>query len=364
MRKANPLFAELEATLSNEQGSQRFTILRKVTDLFLSQVDSYSDDHVEVFDQVMTLLTDRIERQALIELSRRLADVERAPAGLIGRLSNDDDIEIAGPVLERSPVLTQQDLVAIAETKGQEHLASIAGRAELGPPVTDILIDRGDADVARKVTENAGAQFSEAGLAKAVTRAENDESLACAVVNRIELPPELLRRLVRKATATVRKRLLAVARPELSGRISEVLMAVSEEVARETEPTVAYVNPLIRKDPALLRERVALCAQSGEADAMIDALAILSEVPPTTIKELIRQSSDEAMLILCRASGLAWPQVQKVLAAAMPDKVATAEATKAICAKYVNLTSANAARAVRFIRQNATRSAEELRQLL
>lgn len=363
MRKAHPLFAELEATLSNE-GSQRFSMLRKVTDLFLSQSQSYSSDHVEVFDQVMNLLIERIERQALVELSGRIADVDNAPAGIIGRLSQDDDIEIAGPILERSPVLTDSDLIAIAETKSQAHLASIAGRAEIAETVTDVLIDRGDSHVTRKVTENAGARISEAGYAKVCSRAEQDESLAVAIASRVELPPDLLDRLVRKATDTVRQKLLAGAKPELRSRIVQVLSTVAEEVARSAQPTVKHVNPLIRKDPALLRERIAQCAQTGDMAGMVDAFAMISEVPEKTIGDLIRQSSEESLLVFGRAAGLAWPQMQSVLTATLPDKMATPEAAKALCAKYVNLTSADAARAVRFIRRSANKPAEELRKLV
>ena len=122
MSDAHLLFADLEATLTNGAGQQRFTILRKITDLFLAEVDSYSDDHVAVFDQLMSRLIDRIERQALVELSGKLAPVGRAPANVIGLLSNNDDIDVAGPVLAQSGILTDEELVAIAESKSQAHL--------------------------------------------------------------------------------------------------------------------------------------------------------------------------------------------------------------------------------------------------
>lgn len=361
MGTAHPLFVELEAILTNDQGSQRFTILRKVTDLFLAQVDTYSDEHVQVFDQVMNLLVERIERRALVELSRRLAAVDRAPARVIGRLSQDDDIGVAGPVLEQSTVLTDRDLVEIAKSKSQAHLSSIAGRAWVAEPVTDVLIERGDIHVARKVTANAGARFSDAGFAKAVTRAEQDEPLALAIANRVELPASLLEQLVRKATARVRQRLLAGAGPHMRERIVQVLSTISHEVARSAAHAPAKsALPPIRKDPTELRERIAQCADAGDRDGIVEALAALAEVPAKTVRELIRQSSEEAMLVLGRACGLAWPQVQQLLSVTMPEKVATAEVSRAVCERYVNLRSVDAGRAVRFMRQSTFRSAAEL----
>ena len=88
MLDAHPLFAELEATLTNGAGPQRFTILSKITDLFLAGADSYSDDHVAVFDELMSRLIERIERQALVELSDKLASAGRAPLGVIDQLSS------------------------------------------------------------------------------------------------------------------------------------------------------------------------------------------------------------------------------------------------------------------------------------
>jgi Uncharacterised protein conserved in bacteria (DUF2336) len=87
----------------------------------------------------------------VLQLSDRIASVDNAPERLIRRLAHDDAIEISGPVLTRSDRLGQDELVAIARTKSQAHLAAIAGRTELGEQVTDVLVERGDVTVARKI---------------------------------------------------------------------------------------------------------------------------------------------------------------------------------------------------------------------
>lgn len=366
MSNAHPLFAELEATLTNGQGSQRFTILRKITDLFLAGVDTYSDDHVAVFEELMNRLIQRIERQALVELSGKLADVDRAPVSVIGRLSYDDDIGIAGPILERSNVLTDDDLVEIARTKSQAHLSAIAGRAIITEPVTDVLIDRGNAEVAHKVTANAGARFSRFGLNKAVTRAERDVPLALAVADRIDLPADLLEQLVRKATATVQQKLLANARPEMKQRINAVLATVSNQVTRSIVPAGAASpgRAMMRQDPIRLRTRLTECAENRRFDEMIDTLAILSEVPVKSIRDLIRQASDEGIIVLGKACGVGWPDLQKVLAAALPSKANTPERLNALFASYSTLSSANAQRAVRFMRTSGSKFADDIRKLI
>jgi hypothetical protein len=81
MQHVHTLLAELEFSLAERPSSQRFTILRKLTDLFLAGADSFSDDSMQVFDELMDRLIVQIERQALIELSNRLAPAGRYRSG-------------------------------------------------------------------------------------------------------------------------------------------------------------------------------------------------------------------------------------------------------------------------------------------
>jgi uncharacterized protein (DUF2336 family) len=189
---AQSLATELETRLDNASSAERSDMLLRVTDLFLGGVDSYSDDHLAVFDEVMIRLIEKAERPALIELSDRLAPLDKAPVNVVRRLSRDDSIAVSGPFLERSTTLCDNDLVELAKTKSQAHLLTIAGRAPLSEAVTDVLVDRENSEVAHKLIANEGARFSEIGFVKLVNAAGRDKTLAAAVVNRPDLPPELL----------------------------------------------------------------------------------------------------------------------------------------------------------------------------
>jgi uncharacterized protein (DUF2336 family) len=188
------LIAELDTALSKASDSRHQAILRSVTDLFLDGPEKFSGDHVAVFDDVIIRLIEKTGRPALIELSARLAPVGNAPVNVVVRLSHDDNIAVSGPVLEKSNVLTDETLAEIAKTKSQQHLAAIAGRTQVGETVTDALVERGNSEVACKVTGNRGARFSEPGFVNLVKRAKNDKTLAAAV-EFIELPVNVIVRL-------------------------------------------------------------------------------------------------------------------------------------------------------------------------
>jgi uncharacterized protein (DUF2336 family) len=191
--EAQPLIKELDSALGRTTAAWRVKTLRRVMDLFLVDAECYTDDQVAVFDDVIGRLIEKIDRRMLVELSNRLAPVENAPVKVVGTLARYSDLQIAGPLLERSCVLTDADLAEIAE-KGRRDpalLSAIFARPQLSEAVTDVLVRRGNAALARKIIDRADACISESSFARMVTSVENDKELATAIAKREDLPPEL-----------------------------------------------------------------------------------------------------------------------------------------------------------------------------
>ncbi len=175
---------------------KRVETLQRITTLFLAGASRYSDEHVDLFDDVFGLLIEEIETKARAELANRLAPVRNAPVKVLRTLAHDDDIAVAGPVLKLAPRLHEADLVDLAETKSQAHLQAISTRQMLGEAVTDVLVRRGDREVARSVADNRGARISETGFFRLVKRAESDGVLAEKVGLRPDIPPPMFRELL------------------------------------------------------------------------------------------------------------------------------------------------------------------------
>ncbi len=186
------LITELDATLRKIPDARQLVILQRVTDLFLVGADGYNDEQIAIFDDVICRLIENIGQPALVELSDRLSSAGKGPGNTLARLSSSDDIAISGPALARSNSLTDKALVAIAGKKGQKQLAAIAGRPKISEVVTDVLVERGNAEVSRKVSSNLGARISETGFVKLINKAKKDRELANAIAKRNDLPEELM----------------------------------------------------------------------------------------------------------------------------------------------------------------------------
>ena len=224
------VISALELAVNSGTPDVRTKMLRQVTDLFLADADRLSDEQVKVFDDVLLLLIDRIESQALAEVSKRLAPIDNAPMEAIRRLARDDEIVVAGPVLAVSKRLSTADLTEIAGTKSQAHLLAISGREELEEAVTDVLVDRGNRDVAFKLAGNAGAHFSQTGLSMMAEKADGDDGLTERMALRRDVPARLLRELLARASDAVRSKVLAAVPASRRDEIRHAIAQIADRV--------------------------------------------------------------------------------------------------------------------------------------
>lgn len=328
-------------------------MLRRVTDLYIAAAPMIGEEKAAVFDDVFAHLTKEIEQKALLELSERMASVDNAPERLIRRLAEDDSIEVAGPVLARSGKLGEVDLLAIANTKSQEHLAAIAGRDGLDEKLTAVLVQRGDIEVARKVAANTGAKFSEHSLRNLVDRASDDSDLAAAVARRRELPPVMFRNLVARATDVVRERLLQTAQPGAVQAINRILSDISRSVeaasVKKRDYTAAKRTALeMQKQGTITPASLAEFAKMLKAEEMIVTLSLLTGVSIEVIDRFMDETDDDPMLILCKAIDLDWATTALVLAARLGiPKLRDARSEEAN-KKFRKLTNYSAQRVLRF----------------
>lgn len=347
------LIPELDDVLSHGSLEKRSDTLRRITNLFMDGAGHYNEDHVGLFDDVLTRLLVDVEPKALAEVAHRLAPVDNAPPKLIRHLAGDEDIAIAGPVLKRSVRLAEWDLVDIATTMGPDHLLAISGRHQIGTAVTDILVQRGDRDVVRSLATNAGATFSEASFGGLVKRAETDGILAETLGRRSDVPTHLFRQLVAQATEVVHRRLEAASGPQAQSEIKRLLTVVSNQVNSAVAPKRDYraaqrtVSDM-RRAGNLDEAQLERFARTGRYEEMVTALSTLCAVPLEVVDRLMASDRTDPVLILCKAVGFEWQTVQAIITLHPGGKGASAQGLDEAHRNFERLSQSTAQRVVRF----------------
>ncbi|WP_375306285.1 DUF2336 domain-containing protein [Bradyrhizobium sp. A11] len=353
---------EVESAIRAGSPEKGLATARRVTDLFLTSAGSFDDEQIALFDDVLDRLIGTIElraladmgaRIALAEISAQLAPVAQAPPSVIRRLASNDEIRIAGPVLQESARLDDGELVKIASAKGEPHLLAIAGRWWLKEVVTDALLARRYPSVSRRIAANPGARVSGSGFALMVAQAEADPELAVSVGVRVDLPSELRRRLLCSATDAVRARLLSRAPPHLFEEIQSAIAAIAVGVEREMSGVRDFEGAkraiAMLKATGQLNEATLLgFARQRRYEETAAALAALSGSTVEVIRPLMQSLRDDGLLVPCKAAQLSWETAIAVLesrfatGAMKPADLARAQA------HYARITAEDAKRTLRF----------------
>lgn len=185
--------ADLEQLSKEPSAKVRAELCDKICASFNDKV--YSEREVELAIEIIRLLirdTSIRVRRTISERLHRNADV---PHDIILKLANDEDI-IAEAVLSDSPVLREEDLLAIIHsTHSLKKLLAIAGRDSLSVDVCTAIIDNGDHAAILRVIQNAGANIKDETLSYLLDEYYQDDSILEAMVHRSGLPYSVAQRL-------------------------------------------------------------------------------------------------------------------------------------------------------------------------
>jgi uncharacterized protein (DUF2336 family) len=315
---SHSLIDELLGTVTTGDVKQRLRVLQRVTDLFVAGSRGYSSQQIALFDDVLQRLVTDIEAKARARLANRLCEIHNAPPRLIRTLAFDDEIDVADPVLAHSEQLSDADLVETASTKSQDHLLAIAQRLKLSEHVTDVLVERGNDRVVRKVVRNAGARFTLAGYDKLTIRARDDRKLTLLLGKRSDIPRQYFLKLLESASAKVRAKLEA-ANPQAAAAIRDTVDDVAGAMQREARETSNKFSAAARTAVRRFRRfpvteaNVHAPAHAQEFERTVVALAKLGKFPIDLAERALLDEGEDMILILARAADCSWSTVRELL---------------------------------------------------
>jgi uncharacterized protein (DUF2336 family) len=297
---------------------ERSRMAEHVTDLFVSQAAGFNDAHVELFDQVIGVLADAIETRARARLSEKLADVPNAPPRVVLKFANDD-IAVARPVLARSQLLTDSDLVATAKARGRDHMLAISERANLSEPVTDVLVSEGDRVVVNAVASNPTARFSDAGYDALVERSGEDALLQAAIGRRRDIPPKHMAVLFDLAKKAARERLQAEVAQAGRRAVRDAVDASARDIAAETLERKGAYDLAMANVTTLMDERklddsaLGEMARRGQDLNVVCALAVMAQAPISVCERAVLGPDHDLLLTVARSVGISWPTVKAII---------------------------------------------------
>ena len=124
------------------------------------------------------------------KLARWAADGRCTPPELAAELSRDP-IEVAAPVITRSPMLTEADLLALVAELGPEHQIAVGRRKALLASVIEAVLEQGEPAALAALAGNTSAPLAPEHLDRLVGMAARLPALRAPLARRRDLAPEL-----------------------------------------------------------------------------------------------------------------------------------------------------------------------------
>ncbi len=316
MTEACYALEDLDEVIARGSSESRAKALWHATDVLVA--GEFSEEQIQVLGEVITRLTEEIEEAARAELSRRLARSENAPPRVVQRLAFDNSIEVAGPVLQFSPRLDVKSLVTNVRCKGQPHLLAIAKRASVPVELTDELVTRGNQEVVQSVAANDGARFSDFGFRQMIKRSETDAVLAEQVGLRKEIPPQMFRQLIAKASDDVRRK-LERERPDLA---IDIQTSVSHAAGKlyssfgPGQPSYLVLKQAVtdaHKAGRLNEKSVLTYALAHKFEEAVIALSLLCKLPLDVVEQMLALNNRDMILVLSKALDFSWETAMALL---------------------------------------------------
>jgi uncharacterized protein (DUF2336 family) len=267
---------------SDATPSGRRDLLHAVTDLFLmdrAPSDASKDDYA----YIATCSLDCLERDDRAAYAGRVAVEPTLPRNVATKLASDADIAVAHLVLKLSPVLTDQDLTAIALTHSQEHLIAIAQRAAIAEITTEVLADRGNTSVLETLSANPGASFSQRGMSRLVARSRGNAGIAGNLASRPERQAQRVLRLAVRA---------------------EEAEAEPSSDARLRQQQVRHLINEILKERRDLGDVVTMIAEEDRAFDLALVLSTFAKLPAAHILKVLLAPDASGLAVVCRSVSL------------------------------------------------------------
>lgn len=263
----------------------------------------------------MTLVVEA-ERDIRRRLSERLADAEWAPPALVNIMALDE-IEIARPIIARSPVLQDHDLIRLLVQATLEHQIEIARRPHLKAPVVEAIIGQDEPAVLTALASNDSAEVSPDAMRRLVNRSRDVVALRSPLARHPKLSSDLAEQLYLLVGRALRDALSArfhLDAAQMQAAVSEALQAAHKgdgddpaDPVESDEARQDMERSLIEKldSAGQLRPGYLLrVLREGRLPLFVMALARLGKFEPNQIRRAIDSSRPELLALACSAVGI------------------------------------------------------------
>lgn len=258
-----------------------------------------------------SLSTDHLPRVRQI-VAEEIKSSDNVPKTIALRLARDLEHIVRAPILEYSPLLSDDDLLQILSSGIVDGaMTPIARRAHVSEEVSDAIAATLDVSAVAALLTNRNAQIREETLDAIIGQAEDIHQWHKPIVMRPELPLRAVRRIAGFVASSLLNILLEREDLDLDRTTSDLLKrTIRQRIQHEKDLTPpddlpAGVNPRLAFEAGKLGEAdIATAITARRGDFVMEAISLKSGAPESLVRRIFEARSGKAITALAWKAGL------------------------------------------------------------
>ena len=288
---------------SSESRSELTSI---IIDLFDNQSSVLSErQRVQMYGILQSIIND-IEISVRQAVAGRLALMDDVPRNLVSKLANDE-ISVAFPILSKSGLLRDTDLIEVIKLRTEEHMLAITMRKSVSEQVSDAIVETGREPVIISLLKNANARISTNTMEYLVEQSRRVDSFQEPILSREELDPNLAKKMFLWVSAALREHIINDLKLD-QATVDELLeQATAEEIAaagRGHKKKVSELADALKEEGLVTVEMLTTALREGEVPLFVALFAQVSKLREYLIQRLVFEPGGEGLAIACRGIGM------------------------------------------------------------
>ncbi len=321
-QQANQLLAE------DEQDEVRAELGRKIVRIMPDLTDP---ELAHVREATIAIMEKLAQDQAAVVRQRLAEEIHQSglvPPHLAKTLAADDLEEISCPILQYSPLLSDEDLrELIAAGLSATRLGAVAQRPEVSEQVADDIAATLEVPAIAALLTNPKAHIREDTMDKIVEQAKETSMLHGPLVHR----PDLSMRVMQRLTTFVARPLVdtMVAKHNLPEDMKRKLLdrvkgpdSATRKIDETDDDKLADLAHSMRKRNAIEDDTILSAVKSNRRKLAMHYLAALADLPFDVVRKMIQAREAKPVIAICYRAGLSMRtayQLQSQLAMIPPS---------------------------------------------
>ena len=203
-------------------------------------------------------------------------------------------------------MLADGDLIEIVRSKSGAHQTSVARRVVVAEGVSSALVEDGHVDAVHTLLQNAGARIGRPAMEKAIDRSRQETTLQGPLVDRHDMPVDLLQDMFWFLSGVLRKKIITISGVAAPEAFSRPGVAVRKPAPPKDKAAHKRARAYIQNMKATGRFGRPLLIDLFKRRAILELIigfALFVSISEATALQILCDEGGEGLVLACKASG-------------------------------------------------------------